>query len=315
MPGPRTRATTGYRRRAPERSSMFVTATILGIVAGCANDSPPATPVEPAVREIAWRMRTEQSETPVPVEKTPAVAKTMATLRQVVVDHGRNPLIPWAVTHSILALGPDIELTNGRNAVEFLFAEYGEIREIAGERLIGFPQQVERTTFDSDQGAERTFDVFVETHPDCFLRSCVPGHITGAAWIVSADHERCLLTHHKKLGRWLQLGGHADGEPKVHRVALREAQEESGMWMFEFRKTDEQILPLDIDVHVIPASGDDPQHLHYDIRFLLVAAPEQHPRSSSESHEVRWFSHRELRQVTGEASVLRMARKAEELLW
>jgi 8-oxo-dGTP pyrophosphatase MutT (NUDIX family) len=70
---------------------------------------------------------------------------------------------------------------------------------------------------------------FVEAHPDCLLRSCAPGHLTGSAWIVSPDRRRTLLTLHRKLGKWLQLGGHADGDPDLLAVALREAREESGL--------------------------------------------------------------------------------------
>ena len=53
---------------------------------------------------------------------------------------------------------------------------------------------------------------FVRANPDCFERSCRDGHVTGSAWILSHDRTQFLLTHHKKLGRWLQLGGHAAGE-------------------------------------------------------------------------------------------------------
>jgi 8-oxo-dGTP pyrophosphatase MutT (NUDIX family) len=70
---------------------------------------------------------------------------------------------------------------------------------------------------------------FVEAHPDCLLRSCLPGHLTGSAWILSPDRRKTLLTHHGKLGKWLQLGGHADGDPDLLAVALREAREESGL--------------------------------------------------------------------------------------
>jgi 8-oxo-dGTP pyrophosphatase MutT (NUDIX family) len=69
---------------------------------------------------------------------------------------------------------------------------------------------------------------FVEEQRECLLRSCVPGHLTGSAWIVSPDRTRTLLTHHLKLDKWLQLGGHADGDGDLAAVALREAQEESG---------------------------------------------------------------------------------------
>src|SRR5436305_5487357 len=90
---------------------------------------------------------------------------------------------------------------------------------------------------------------FVETHPDCLLRSCVPGHLTGSAWIVSADRQRTLLTHHHKLDKWLQLGGHADGDGDLLAVALREAQEESGLTRLRPVAT----AIYDFDRHWIPA--------------------------------------------------------------
>ena len=155
---------------------------------------------------------------------------------------------------------------------------------------------------------------FVEVEPRCFLRRCEPGHVTGSAWIVSADHESFLLAHHKKLDRWLQVGGHADGEPEVFRAAFREAREESGLWHLEFPGGRRGIRPLDIDIHEIPAHGAEPAHLHYDVRFLLVARAGEQPRVSEESHAVRWFPMRELEQVVKEESLLRMGRKARELL-
>ncbi len=150
---------------------------------------------------------------------------------------------------------------------------------------------------------------FVNDRPDCFLRSCVPGHITASAWVVSPERDKVLLCRHKKLDRWLQVGGHVDGEPEVYRAALREAQEESGIWDLRLWADGVPEHPLDVDVHEIPAYGDDPTHLHYDIRYLLVAS-DQEPRTSEESHEVRWFASGELEQATTEESVLRMARKA-----
>lgn len=168
--------------------------------------------------------------------------------------------------------------------------------------------------------AERFLD-FVRTHDDCLLRSCAPGHITASSWILSPDRARCLLTHHRKLGKWLQLGGHLDGEAHVERAALREAQEESGMDRFELvhpggksagngEGNGDPVLPLDLDVHPIPARGPEPGHLHWDVRFLLIAEPGQAPRVNDESHELRWFTPEELTLVTREESVLRLARKA-----
>lgn len=153
----------------------------------------------------------------------------------------------------------------------------------------------------------------VETHPDCFDRTCVPGHITGSAWVVSADRQRTLLTYHRKLGRWLQLGGHADGETEPHRVALREAREESGLTEFCFVEPAGHLLPFDIDVHLIPPSAHEPAHEHHDRRYLLIASSDQPLRMSDESNDLRWFTQAELLTTTTEASILRMLRKAQRL--
>jgi 8-oxo-dGTP pyrophosphatase MutT (NUDIX family) len=154
----------------------------------------------------------------------------------------------------------------------------------------------------------------VAAHANCFERTCLPGHITASAWIVSADHEQFLLTHHRKLGRWLQLGGHADGETDALAVALREAREESGMERFEALSPDPECPILDVDVHRIPAFGTEPAHDHHDVRFLLVAGAGQPLRISDESHDLRWFEHASFEQVLLEESLLRMGHKARRLL-
>ena len=160
----------------------------------------------------------------------------------------------------------------------------------------------------------------VESHADCFERTCRPGHITAAAWIISADRRRCLLTHHRKLDRWLQLGGHADGQWSVEDVALREAREESGLASFDIVPIDGISMPFDIDVHQIPARRDaqgnliEDAHEHHDVRFLLVAHEGQEACASDESHELGWFTPDEVERLTDEESVLRMLRKALELM-
>ncbi len=160
----------------------------------------------------------------------------------------------------------------------------------------------------------------VEQHADCFERTCRPGHITGAAWILSPDRRRCLLTHHRKLDRWLQLGGHADGQTLVEEVALREAREESGMTGFDFVPIAGALVPLDLDVHEIPARFDadgrqiEDAHQHHDVRFLLVAHAGQTIAASDESHEIGWFTTEEVLRLTDEPSVLRMLYKAAALL-
>ena len=155
---------------------------------------------------------------------------------------------------------------------------------------------------------------FVRENPDCFERSCAPGHITGAAWIVAPDRQRFLLTHHRKLNRWLRLGGHADGDPDVAAVALREAQEESGMERFSFVPIGGRSLPLHVDVHAIPERAGEPAHLHYDVRFLLLAEPGQSIVVSEESHDLRWFDLDELRAETDEENLILMADRALDVL-
>lgn len=122
----------------------------------------------------------------------------------------------------------------------------------------------------------------VVSRPDCFERSCLPGHVTASCWVASPARDRVLLTHHRKLGRWLQLGGHADGDPEVARVALREAREESGMHDFDAVVPHPGCPLVDVDVHRIPARPGEPAHEHHDLRFVFVARPGQLPSISSE---------------------------------
>lgn len=150
--------------------------------------------------------------------------------------------------------------------------------------------------------------------PRCFERDALPGHVTASAWILDAERRRSLLTHHKKLGRWLQLGGHADGETDVHAVALREAREESGLVHFEFFARGGGVRPLDVDVHWIPPRKDAPGHWHHDVRFLLIAGPDQSIACSDESVDLRWFTDSEVLAATDEDSVLRLLRRARELV-
>jgi len=149
------------------------------------------------------------------------------------------------------------------------------------------------------------FIAFVETRPECFERSLLEGHITGSAWIVDQGGAKVLLTHHRKLDAWLQLGGHADGDPDVLAVALKEAEEESGLDGFE--AVTEGIF--DLDIHPIPERKGVPEHLHYDVRYVLRATGSTDYVVSEESHDLRWVSLDEVATLTTDASMLRMVEK------
>lgn len=153
-------------------------------------------------------------------------------------------------------------------------------------------------------GEAATFEDFLTEDTAPFTRENLAGHYTGSAWLVSADGERVLLTHHKKLQRWLQLGGHADGDVCLARVALREAEEESGLTGLRVFK------PIfDVDRHRIPARGEEPEHWHYDVRFVVQAADE-HFQVSDESHALAWRSIQEVADdPTLEDALRRMARQ------
>lgn len=155
---------------------------------------------------------------------------------------------------------------------------------------------------------------FVRVHADCFARTCVEGHVTASAWILSPDHRRVLLVHHRKLDRWLQPGGHADGDPDPLGVALREAREESGLERLGPLAGRAPTWPLDVDVHVIPARAGEPAHLHHDVRYLFVAAPDEVPRLSAESRAIRWFDVTDLASAGADDGMLRMALRTRALL-
>lgn len=140
---------------------------------------------------------------------------------------------------------------------------------------------------------------------ETFERTHRAGHFTGSAWLVSADGERVLLTHHRKLGRWLQLGGHADGDVDLANVTLREAEEESGL-------TDLVVEPdiFDLDRHRIPARGDEPEHWHYDVRYVVRATGSERFAISEESLALAWKSILDIaNDASADDSLRRMAGK------
>jgi 8-oxo-dGTP pyrophosphatase MutT (NUDIX family) len=145
--------------------------------------------------------------------------------------------------------------------------------------------------------------------PHAFERDHLPGHITGSAWILDKSRQSVLLVHHGTLNKWLQPGGHADGEENVLNVALREADEETGLKNFLLLQ--ENIF--DLDIHPIPARKGFPDHLHYDIRFVFEASKKERIVISEESHDVAWVALADLGKLTGNnPSVMRMVAKSKK---
>lgn len=146
---------------------------------------------------------------------------------------------------------------------------------------------------------------FIKTNPDCFERSLAIGHITASAWLLNKNGDKALLMHHMKLNRWVQLGGHCDGESDVLAVAIKEAQEESGI------NGVEAVSPaiFDIDIHRIPANSREQEHDHYDVRFLLRVTTDEQVVQNNESKELRWVGKNPEELPTQEESVARLFRK------
>jgi 8-oxo-dGTP pyrophosphatase MutT (NUDIX family) len=209
-------------------------------------------------------------------------------------------------------------------------------RNLFLQGLIDHHQRV----LDPDEAAalEKTI-AFVRSTPECYERSHQAGHITGSALVVSLEKDAVLLTHHKKLNKWLQLGGHSDGHPLTWEVALREAEEESGLapltlfgstgeWQSlrsvwsrwgdrpSVKDADQDLLPpylpFDVDVHEIPARRGEPHHLHYDVRYLIFADQTVPLGISDESHDLKWVPLREVPSLTNEPSMIRMLSKVNQ---
>lgn len=159
--------------------------------------------------------------------------------------------------------------------------------------------------FPEEAATVSRFITFVLRHPDCFERGLKIGHVTGSAWLVNRAGTHVLLTHHRKLNQWFQLGGHSDGDPDVFAVAAREAREESGLP--DVVAVSDRIF--DVDIHLIPARKDDPEHFHYDIRYAFRAEGSETFVISGESHDLAWIPIERLEEKTREPSMLRMASK------
>ncbi|WP_342315701.1 NUDIX hydrolase [Lysobacter sp. FW306-1B-D06B] len=177
-----------------------------------------------------------------------------------------------------------------------LSAQVATLRDALGRYAKTWPGEAE---------VARSFAQFLDSAQTVFERIHLSGHFTASSWLVDRSGTRALLTHHRKLERWLQLGGHADGDRDLSRVALREAEEESGL-------TGLRVEPemFDLDRHWIPERGDVPGHWHWDVRYVVHAEGGEDYVVSEESHDLAWRPIAEiLADPASDESMLRMARK------
>ncbi len=133
-----------------------------------------------------------------------------------------------------------------------------------------------------------------------------PGHITAGCFIVDGD--RLLLHQHKRLDRWLQMGGHVEGNETPAEAALREGAEESGLPDLEL------LLDgiFDLDVHAIPAGKGEPDHRHFDVRYLArTAVPDAISIDRSESNDLAWVPLDRAAALMNEEASTRVIRKIE----
>ncbi|MFI6459430.1 NUDIX hydrolase [Streptomyces sp. NPDC050528] len=136
----------------------------------------------------------------------------------------------------------------------------------------------------------------LEGHPDGMWKDCEAGHITASALVIDPEQGRVLLTLHRKLRMWLQMGGHCErSDITLADAALREATEESGIPSLSLL----QKTPVRLDRHHTPCAW------HLDVQYAAVAPRGAVEAISDESLDLRWFAYDEVASVA-DASVVRL---------
>jgi len=154
----------------------------------------------------------------------------------------------------------------------------------------------------------------IKEHRNIFERKCLDCHLTASALVANSNTGKFLLHKHKKLNRWLQFGGHADGETNLSSVAIKEAKEETGLQDLEFFSK----RSIDVDLQIIPEIQNQPEHFHLDMRYLLITKTIRVPSpQKGESQELAFFSFTELERMKDklDISLFRLIQKSNKLLF
>ncbi|MFJ3163630.1 NUDIX hydrolase [Streptomyces kanasensis] len=145
----------------------------------------------------------------------------------------------------------------------------------------------------------RTYLDHLAAHEDAMWKACAAGHLTASALVVDPERGRVLLTLHRKLRMWLQMGGHCEpGDRTVAAAALREATEESGIPGLDLLPGG----PVRLDRHATPCAW------HLDVQYAAVAPPDAVEAISDESLDLRWYAYDDVADVA-DASVVRLVER------
>jgi 8-oxo-dGTP pyrophosphatase MutT (NUDIX family) len=177
------------------------------------------------------------------------------------------------------------------------------------ERLLAELQRYEAS--DPAEDRHRAAMIALLAESDAFSRAhFAPGHFTASCYVIDGGG-RLLLHHHRRLDRWLQMGGHVEGGESPELAALREGQEESGL-------RDLALAPdgiFDLDIHGIPAGKGEPDHDHYDVRYLArTASPDAVTLDRAESNDLAWVTLDRAAELMPGSESHRVLRKIERLL-
>lgn len=175
------------------------------------------------------------------------------------------------------------------------------------QKLKGELQEFRR--FSKAEGSEvaialRMHDYLVSIGSQAFDRNTRPAHFTGSALVVSPDGTQVLLLWHKKLQKWLQPGGHADGDADLEHVAVREVHEETGLEV-------DLMHPgiYGVDWHPIPANPKESAHEHADCVYLVKARTWNTAMQLDEVEQLKWFAPKDAIAQAPDASVQKLIRR------